>query len=354
MLKILAEIEKELFELLNKKAAEGQVKTMYIDYHKPFVKRIWFQHGEYRVYLHKIEACDSPEEALYHPHPWESAVKIVSGDYIMGVGHSETDEAPVTDCRLILKEGTKYEMNEPHAWHYVSPQHEGCYSLMVTGKRIDRKMPLEPKKQFRILNGPEIMEILEKFAKKSGSAYYQQPNYLKYIKDLILESTVQTTANSEEEKEEQTNEFKPVFYWSGNIYTDAMRINSPHIKAEGEQEDRIAETLGIMQQLANHTEFTLDDAFNIQNHLLKQNNWKGIKPGFRDHDVSFKDTPNFLVIPRLIEGMFPVSMSDSDSLLLWYTKIQQIHPLSDLNGRVFGIIVSILYHNYILNQSKHG
>ena len=143
--------------------------------------------------------------------------------------------------------------------------------------------------------------------------------------------------------------FKPKFYWTGNFFKDAERINNPHIKAEGENENRINETLDILNDLDGLTEITLQDAFNIQNRLLKENNWKGIRAGFRTHnagilkgDGSREIMPQFVEVPQLTELMFPVSVAPKEELLEWYRQIQMIHPLSDLNGRVFGIIVSIL------------
>lgn len=139
-----------------------------------------------------------------------------------------------------------------------------------------------------------------------------------------------------------TGDFKAKFYWTGNSVEDAERINRPHIKKEGVNEDRIACTLDILNDLANWEEFIFHDALNIQNRLLKENNWRGIKVGLRDHNINFKDSPIHQKIQPLVEQLFPVSVMDKDSLLEWYTQIQLVHPLSDLNGRVFGIIVSIL------------
>jgi len=146
-----------------------------------------------------------------------------------------------------------------------------------------------------------------------------------------------------------TGNFKPKFYWTGNAFQDAERINRPHIKAEGENENRIKETTDIITELSGVTEITLEDAFNIQNRLLKSNNWKGIRAGFRTHNVEIKKgdgtmeiTPQFVQLRKLTEQMFPVRSMPKEELLEWYRQIQMIHPLSDLNGRVFGIIVAIL------------
>ena len=150
-----------------------------------------------------------------------------------------------------------------------------------------------------------------------------------------------------------TGNFKPKFYWTGNAFQDAERINRPHIKEEGEGENRIDETVEIINELNGVDEITLNDALNIQNRLLKSNNWKGIKSGLRNHNVEIKKAdgskeyvPQFAEVPQLIEQMFPIGIMPKEELLEWYAQIQMIHPLSDLNGRVFGIIVAILnQHN---------
>lgn len=137
--------------------------------------------------------------------------------------------------------------------------------------------------------------------------------------------------------------FKPKFYWTGNFVEDAERINRPHIKAEGENENRISTTVDILSTLEGTKEFTIEDMFNVQNWLLKDNNWKGIKPGLRTHNVGFEDTPDHTLIKDQIEKLFPVKAESKEQLLDWYRQVQTIHPLSDLNGRTFGIIVSVLY-----------
>lgn len=153
-----------------------------------------------------------------------------------------------------------------------------------------------------------------------------------------------------------TGNYKPKFYWTGNVFEDAERINRPHIKAEGENENRISETIDIINDLSGVEEITLNDALNIQNRLLKANNWKGITAGLRSHTVGIKkaddsveQTPSPQQVPELISKMFPVKAMPKEQLLEWYKQIQTIHPLSDLNGRVFGIIVAILNLN---NKNK--
>ncbi len=161
MIEVLERVISQGSSLIKEAMEKGIMKTMYIDYHKPYVSRIWFPfEDQYRVYLHKIEPCEDHLEALFHPHPWQSAIYIVKGWYEMGIGHSSTNEVPVTDCRLIVGPGTKYEMTEKDAWHYVRPIKTPVISLMVTGNLNHREMPVEPNKEFRELTQEEINDIL--------------------------------------------------------------------------------------------------------------------------------------------------------------------------------------------------
>lgn len=143
------------------------------------------------------------------------------------------------------------------------------------------------------------------------------------------------------------DQFVPTFYWTGDIAENAERINRPHIKAEGEQENRIRETIDIINLFKDHPDFDgsieVRDVFNIQNWFLKQNNYKGIKSGLRDHNVMFEGSVDWKLLSEYFYKVLPINFSTKEQLLLWYTVMQKIHPLSDLNGRVFGVIVAILY-----------
>ena len=165
MINLLKNVEEDLLEFLQDENIKFH--TMYIDYHYPYVKRIWFQYASWRVYLHCIEAFptegDGYKDALFHPHPWQSVVKLIHGEYEMGVGHSETNEIPKIDCKLFLSAGSNYEMTEENGWHYVYPIDKDVYSLMITGIKNERVMPLEPDKKFRKLDKNEILDILPYF-----------------------------------------------------------------------------------------------------------------------------------------------------------------------------------------------
>ncbi len=194
---------------------------------------------------------------------------------------------------------------------------------------------------------PMTIEEIEIFKKAGGRFLVYDLNPSETVQEFEQESKSIFMKTDFIKNPVITGKWKPTFYWTGNLFEDAERINRPHIKQEGEQEDRIDTTLEILNDLKGFEEFTINDILNIQNLLLKQNNWRGIKSGFRDHNVSFSETPDFNKVKELTEQLFPVSVMDKDSLLEWYRQIQIIHPLSDLNGRVFGIIISILNESRI-------
>jgi hypothetical protein len=145
--------------------------------------------------------------------------------------------------------------------------------------------------------------------------------------------------------------WKPTFYWTGEPALDAVLINRPHVEKEGPSEDRTEATLRALELVEALDEFTLQDALNLQNLFLSQNNWKGIAPGLRTHNVKFSrgqeekdpETPDHSDVPLAVGPLFPVSCTGREELLSWYERVQKVHPLSDLNGRVFGVIVSSLY-----------
>ncbi|MEM9337008.1 MAG: hypothetical protein AAGA35_04095 [Patescibacteria group bacterium] len=159
MLAVLQNIEKDLPEML--RDGSGW-QSLMIDYHPPFVERLWRQHGEYRAMLHRIHPCDV-DEALLHAHPWPSAVRVVSGLYEMGIGFS-TDQAPKQLAATVhLPSGSAYEMVEKDGWHSVRPINVPSLSVMVIGKPwSDHKGP-QSTKELRALTDVKKDELLSLF-----------------------------------------------------------------------------------------------------------------------------------------------------------------------------------------------
>lgn len=161
MLNVLYQIESELHHHLENME---NWKSIYVDYHKPYVKRLWKQHGDYRIYLHQIFSCEKIE-SLLHPHPWPSAMKVIEGKYEMGVGYSHMQTCEVIASTLILPEGSYYEMCDINSWHYVRPLNESSFSLMVTGIPWKRQSP-KSSYPLRELNQDEKNMIFSKFINK--------------------------------------------------------------------------------------------------------------------------------------------------------------------------------------------
>lgn len=159
MIGILHQVEAMLPDML----LDGQWKSVFVDYHAPFVERLWrnvdIEGVTYRVYLHRIHPCPL-NESLFHPHPWPSAMKILSGEYTMLVGFGTGMNAPPVAATLLLPPGAEYEMINPDSWHAVSPNDTPSYSLMVSGPPWEREShkstkvlePLSQKAQDSIIN----------------------------------------------------------------------------------------------------------------------------------------------------------------------------------------------------------
>ena len=131
MLPVLEQAERELPALL---LVPGDWQSLYVDDEKPHVERLWMPYGEGRLMLHVIHPC-APGEPLYHPHPWASAMRILDGWYETAYGHGAPDGAPPPmGEKKALGAGSRYEMVNPEAWHYVRPLGGPAVTVMVTGK----------------------------------------------------------------------------------------------------------------------------------------------------------------------------------------------------------------------------
>jgi hypothetical protein len=107
------------------------------------VERVWRDYKGCRISLHCIHPCES-SEALFHPHPWPSAMEIYDGIYEMRLGSGPGDVAPPVAATLLLSQGSQYEMVHPDGWHSVRPLGRPSMSLMVSGPPWDRTSPRSP------------------------------------------------------------------------------------------------------------------------------------------------------------------------------------------------------------------
>lgn len=134
MLNVLAQVENDLPTLLQD---ETLWRSLFVDYHPPFVERLWTHWNDYRVFLHRIHPCERGQ-ALFHPHPWPSAMRVLEGEYEMALGFGPGMDEPPVASLMISRGDFRYEMTHPDSWHYVRPIDTPTLSVMVTGKPWER------------------------------------------------------------------------------------------------------------------------------------------------------------------------------------------------------------------------
>lgn len=167
MIDVLRQVERELPSLLNN---EADWTGLDVNYHPPRVERLWLQWKEhFRIMLHRIYPC-SENEALFHPHPWPSAMLLTSrsSSYKMGTGYETGKKQPEIRERLIMKPGSRYEMIDPNEWHYVAPIDGPALTVMVTGKPWQRTSP-KSSKPLAELSTESRSELFELFRKEFQS-----------------------------------------------------------------------------------------------------------------------------------------------------------------------------------------
>ena len=161
MLDTLAAVEHNLPELLRD---EDAWRSVFVDYHPPTVERLWTRWNDCRVYLHRIHPCP-PGAALFHPHPWPSAMRILAGEYEMAVGFGAGLDPPPFAALMVASGDFRYAMTHPDAWHYVRPLAAPTMSLMVTGRPWDRTAP-KSDKPLLPLAPEQVAEILRFFRER--------------------------------------------------------------------------------------------------------------------------------------------------------------------------------------------
>jgi hypothetical protein len=165
MLGVLAQVEQALPALLQD---ESVWQSLYVDYHPPTVERLWTSWREHRVYLHRILPCER-EQALFHPHPWPSAMRVLDGEYEMAVGFGAGMEEPPVAALMVSRGDFRYEMTHPDSWHYVRPLREPTLSVMVTGKPWDRESH-RSNKRLQPLRAEQVAELLRLFRARYPSS----------------------------------------------------------------------------------------------------------------------------------------------------------------------------------------
>ena len=175
----LQQIEKlKLYELLSDVSIWNSVD---INYHPPHVERLWCQLGNYRLYLHFIHPCER-KEALFHPHPWPSAIHVIEGQYEMGMGFGSGIDEPEIFSTILTGGGMYYEMPHKDGWHYVRPLSVSS-SIMLTGQPWDREMPKkEIVGELPCLHNDRIVIMLDYFKQKFKHTINNESDLVKDLK----------------------------------------------------------------------------------------------------------------------------------------------------------------------------
>lgn len=164
MLSALERVEAQLPDLLRQPEVW---RSLDVTYHPPRVERVYTDFEELRISLHCIHPC-SKDEALFHPHPWPSSMRLLTGQYEMGVGFGSGQSEPPRASTIVLSAGSTYEMVDPDSWHYVRPLNEAVMTLMVTGQPWERTTP-KASGELAELSTARKSEILEIFREKYPS-----------------------------------------------------------------------------------------------------------------------------------------------------------------------------------------
>jgi hypothetical protein len=144
-------------------ADESAWQSLSIDYHLPRVERLYANlPNGHRVSLHRIHPCE-PNKALWHSHPWPSAVLVLVGKYEHSTGFVDRNGLHCSS-RSILGAGASYEIVDPLAWHSVRPIDGPAYSVMLTGKLWPASKVSAPKPApQRPLTAEEIADLRRVF-----------------------------------------------------------------------------------------------------------------------------------------------------------------------------------------------
>lgn len=155
MICVLKTVETILPVLL---ADESLWRGLYADSEKPYLKRLWLQWYQYRINLHHFTACASTEE-FPHPHPWQMAVRILEGNYSMGLGRGQDLVMPPKLTYKKYEPGDCYEMLEVDEWHAIRPLGDEALTIMVSGPVIYGDNKIRSNKPSRDLTMVERTEL---------------------------------------------------------------------------------------------------------------------------------------------------------------------------------------------------
>ncbi len=131
MIKMLHEV---LFALPGLLENESIWEGVIIDRKEPITYRLYTSWSDdVRICLHRFNRLSETGEAMFHPHPWPGAFRVLKGGYKMQWGHAENmTDPPLRASTFYLAEGSEYEIDDPKIFHSVEPD-QPTYTVMVNG-----------------------------------------------------------------------------------------------------------------------------------------------------------------------------------------------------------------------------
>lgn len=141
-------------------------KSKKIRYQYPHVDRLMIPWGDLRISIHYIHPCERAK-CYVHPHPWPSAIRVLSGIYETGLYNRPwfgLQEEASPEVRVTGSRGFDYEMVDPKVSHYVWTA-TGSYSLMVMGPKWEETIPNPLQEPEGPLSQGEEGALLQVFAR---------------------------------------------------------------------------------------------------------------------------------------------------------------------------------------------
>lgn len=178
---------------------------------------------------------------------------------------------------------------------------------------------------------------------KTGVTLQDIVDAVQWIKD---QSNVILTI---EDAKRISSKWKPNFEFVSGIHEVADSINKPH----EDYPDRVSKTERCIEILSGFSKeilkdgMMLSDCMTIHSYVMDDLRDKG---SFRTNNVKVGShiPPDALFVRELAENLFPLKPKTTEELIEWYSLFQTIHPFSDGNGRVGGIIVA--FWSYLLEN----